>query len=172
MVYVLAFVVLLLAAAVVMLFAMLGELSSRVPVLPAGAAPMDDEARLGHRPDAWPPELAGVAAAPDAVLLVLSTACVSCNRVAEHLRDGFDPLPGQATGIALSTPDPARAERFLREHGLPSESVYVDVGGAWVPAEVGVQTSPSALFFKSGELASATVFPDIESLRTAVKEAV
>ena len=166
MVYVLAFVVLLLATATVVLFAMLGELYARIGGTAEATGPLRDAA-VGQRPDQWPPELARLADAPDAVLLVLSTACASCNQVAEQLRERPDPMPGLLTGVALSTPDQKRAETFIRRYGLPRESVYVDDGGQWITNAFGVQTSPSALQLRYGELASAVVFSDIETLKAA-----
>ena len=166
MLYLLAIVVLLLAAAVVALFAMLGELYVRV----GGAvetAPALAEARIGQRPAAWPKELAGLATAPESMLLVLSTSCASCVQVAGQLRDGLNPVDGRETAIALSSPDRARAENFLKQHALPRRSVYVDVEGAWVTEAFGVQTSPSALFLESGELTSARIFTDVKDLQAA-----
>jgi hypothetical protein len=165
--YVLAFVVLLLAAAVVALFAMLGELHARVgPAAPSTAEL--DEVKVGRRLDVWPKELAALASAPDAVLLVLSTSCASCNTVADQLGDRSDLLAGYETGVVLSTPDRDRADGFVREHGLPPRSVYVDVGGHWVTEAFGVQTSPSALILRDGELTSALVFGDLAALQSGV----
>ena len=166
MVYVLAFVVLLLAAATVVLFAMLGELYARIGGTAEATSPLP-QAAVGQRPDAWPPELARLADAPEAVLLVLSTACASCNQVAEQLRERPDPVPGLLTGVVLSTPDRERDETFMHRYGLSRESVYVDDGGRWTTEAFGVQTSPSALVLRQGELASAVVFTDIETLNVA-----
>jgi len=172
MLYVLAFVVLLLAAAMVALFAMLGELYTRIGGAPAATDPLA-EATVGQRPDTWPPELARLAAADDGVLLVLSTSCVSCNGVAAELRERPQPLPGYVVGVALSTPDPERADEFMARYGMRRDAVYVDQGGDWVTRTFGVQTSPSALFLRAGQVDSAVLFSDIASLRAAapVKQA-
>jgi hypothetical protein len=170
MIYVLAIMVLVMVAVMIMFFAMLGELYSRVGPAPAATGALE-EARIGQRPQAWPQELAPLATATDAVLLVLSTSCASCAQVAGQLRDRFDPLTGYDTGVVLSTPDLDRAEAFVREHGLPRTSVYVDVEGRWVTQEFGVLTSPSALILRDGELTSALVFTDVEALQSAVAPA-
>jgi len=167
MIYVLAFVSLLLAAAVVMLFAMLGELYSRVGPAPEPTIPLQ-EVKVGQRPATWPKELARLAKATDGVLLVLSTSCASCVQVAGQLRDQFDMLAGYDTAVALSTADRERAEAFVREHALPRGSVYVDVGGDWVTEAFGVQTSPSALVLRDGQLTSALVFTDVAALQSAM----
>jgi hypothetical protein len=166
MIYVLAFVVLLLAAAVIALFAMLGELYARLGGA-KGPTPTLDEAKVGQQPAAWPKELSRVATAPDGLLMVLSTSCASCARVADQLRDRADPLPGYDTAVALSTPDQATADAFVAEHGLRPRSTFIDVRGKWVTGEFGVQTSPSALFLRGGRLDSALVFMDVDSLRDA-----
>lgn len=175
MVYVLAFVTLLLTAAVIVLFAMLGELYARVgPATGSAARPLDG-AGIGQRPDVWPAELDRLATAEDAVLLVLSTACNSCARVASQLRDRPDPVDGHDTGVVLSTADPERAEAFMRQHGLARDSVFVDVGGTWVSGAFGVQTSPAALVLQAGLLTAAHIFTDVAALPAAVvpaKEAV
>src|SRR4051812_19256125 len=118
MIYVLAFLILLVVAVMVMFFAMLGELYSRVGPAPAATGPLE-EAKVGQRPQEWPAELAGVAAATDGLLLVLSTSCASCTQVAGQLREHAEPMAGYDTGIVLSTADPDRAEAFVREHDLP-----------------------------------------------------
>jgi hypothetical protein len=145
-------------------------LYSRVGPAPAATGPLE-EAKIGQRPQAWPRELAPLEMATDAVLLVLSTSCASCNQVAGQLRDHFEPMTGYDTGVVLSTADPERAEAFVRDYGLPRESVYVDVDGAWVTREFGVLTSPSALILRDGRLSSALVFTDIEALQSAVAPA-
>jgi hypothetical protein len=167
MIYVLAFLILVLVAVMIMFFAMLGELYSRVGPAPAATGALE-EAKVGQRPQAWPPELAQLATATDAVLLVLSTSCASCVQVAGQLGDRFEPLAGYDTGVVLSTADQDRAEAFVRDHNLPRASVYVDVEGAWVTKEFGVLTSPSALILRDGELTSALVFTDVAALQSAV----
>ena len=170
MLYVLAFMILLLAAVMILFFAMLGELYSRVGPAPAATGPLE-EAKVGQRPQAWPRELAPLATSTDALLLVLSTSCASCNKVAGQLRDRFEPMAGYDTGVVLSTADPDRAEEFMREYGLPRASVYVDVDGAWVTREFGVLTSPSALILREGQLSSALVFTDVSALQSAASAA-
>lgn len=173
----LAFMVLLLSAAVIVLFAMLGELYTRVGP-PADTAPRPlTEANIGQRPAAWPIELERLATADDTILLVLSSACGSCAQVATQLREQTKPLGDHEMGVVLSTADAESADVFLREHELPRDSVYVDVGGKWLVDAFGVQTSPSALVLRAGRLSSALAFTDVAALRTALaadeeKEAV
>lgn len=170
MTYVLALVDLLLVVAVIVLFAMLGELYTRTGMAASRTGRLA-EAQVGRRPDAWPAELAPLSTARDAVLMVLSTSCASCNKVAGELAGQLDVLPGYETGVALSTVGADRAESFMREYGLPRRSVYVDIGGDWVTGAFGVQTSPSALILRDGELVSAVVFGDIAALRSTVDRA-
>lgn len=170
MTYVLALVDLLLVVAVIVLFAMLGELYTRTGMAASRTGRLA-EAEVGRRPDTWPEVLAPLSTARDAVLMVLSTSCASCNKVASQLAGELDVLPGYDTGVALSTVDTERAESFMREFRLPPRSVYVDVGGDWVTGAFGVQTSPSALVLREGKLVSAVVFGDIDTLRSTLDRA-
>src|SRR5688500_12909513 len=86
---VLSVAVFLLTVAVVGLFAMMGELSSRIPAADGQEEPEQslflrpiDDARLGVTPEDWPQELARLSTADAAVVVVLSTLCTTCNRVA------------------------------------------------------------------------------------------
>lgn len=167
--YLFGFVALLLAGAIVVLFAMLGELASRMGtgaevdtyIEPLTGVP------LGHRPAEWPEGLSALGTAEESVALVLSTACNSCRIVAEQLRARPELAEG-TLAVIVSTADAARAEQFTAEHALGRLPRYIDVGGDWVTAEFGVRTSPSALMFRHGRLAAAYVFTDLAALR-AVK---
>ncbi len=165
MIYVLAFVVLLLAAAVTVLFAMLGELYTRIggPTQPIQSLASD---RIGQSPASWPNELAGIAALPEAVLLVLSTSCSSCINVARQLQGRGSLLHGYEMRVLLSSPDRKQGEAFAQNH-LATDSFFIDVGGEWVTEAFGVDTSPSALLLRGGELASVFAFADLMALQTA-----
>jgi hypothetical protein len=171
MLVVFGFALLTLAAAIVVLFAMMGELSSRVPE--PGAAQRDttvrpvEDARIGHAPQVWP---AGLPDPADAVLLVLSTACGSCKDVAGQL--GTDPAHADwpEVAVVVSTAGKQTGEEFVTTHGLDRFPHYIDEGGEWTVGEFGVQLSPTALVLRSGRLASAHVFNDVTSLRNAIEE--
>ncbi|WP_433477717.1 hypothetical protein ACQPZP_12055 [Spirillospora sp. CA-142024] len=171
-------VLLILAGAVVLLFAMLGELTSRLPTERETAAARDPEvwpledARLGAEPGRWPAELAGRAADLDAAqtLLVLSTACSTCKDVAQQLSDELDRGAGTDMAVVVSTAEQARGERFVRQYGLQRLTHYVDEGGDWVAGEFNVRMSPTALVMRGGRLESALVFQDVEAVRTKVNQ--
>ncbi len=178
MMYLFGFVLLLLTGAVVVLFAMLGELSSRVTP-GSGGSPEDVRPLLdvpvGRAPERWPGPLAELAGAEQAVALVLSTACTSCAKVAGQLRDQPELVAGQHIGVVISTADRQRGDEFVAQHGLARLPSYVDEQGEWVVREFGINTSPSALVFQRGRLVSAFVFTDAAALRAAAhpaKEAV
>ncbi|WP_433467846.1 hypothetical protein [Spirillospora sp. CA-128828] len=171
-------VLLILAGAVVLLFAMLGELTSRLPTERETAAARDPEvwpledARLGAEPGRWPAELAGRAADLDAAqtLLVLSTACSTCKDVAQQLSDELDRGAGNDMAVVVSTAEQARGERFVQQYGLQRLTHYVDEGGDWVAGEFNVRMSPTALVMRGGRLESALVFQDVEAVRTKVNQ--
>ncbi len=171
MLVVFAFALLVLAAAVVVLFAMLAELATRVPERSDArrdphVRPLDG-ALVGHKADTWP---AALPTADRAVLLVLSTACSSCDDVAKQLT--VDPGHTDWTDVAvvLSTADRRNADDFVDRHGLSATfPVYVDEGGEWVAGQFDVRMSPSALVFRNGRLDSAHTFNDVASLRAAME---
>jgi hypothetical protein len=169
--YIFGFGLLLVAAAIVVLFAMFGELYARVGGGGAGAGSgyvrILPEIPAGHVPQAWPLELASVAAAELGVLLVLSTACSSCASVARELGTREETELG-GFGVLVSTTDRERGEQFLASHRIGAVAHHVDVGGTWVSAEFAVHSSPTALVFRSGRLVSALAFTDLAGLRAAV----
>jgi hypothetical protein len=173
MTYVFGFSLLVVAGAVVVLFAMLGELYART----AGGSDVQSsrfvrllpEAQVGVAPASWPASLAAFGAASHGVLIVLSTACGSCENVASQLDVGEDRAPYGDLAVLLSTGDPTKAADFLGRHTFGGLTSYVDMEGAWVTTEFGVKTSPTALVFKDGRLVSALVFSDIAVLRPAVQ---
>jgi hypothetical protein len=170
MLVVFGFALLVLAAAIVVLFAMLGELSSRLPA--PGAAQRDtrvrpvEEAKIGHVPDIWP---AGLPDPLNAVVLVLSTACGSCKDVAGQLSAGPAHADWPEMAVVVSTAGRQTGQDFVEAHGLGRFPHYIDEGGEWTFGEFGVQLSPTALVLRSGQLASAHVFNDIASLRNAIE---
>jgi hypothetical protein len=166
---VLALVVLILAAAVVLLFAMLGELASRVSGT-ENRRPSQDvrpvpEARVGAEPTRWPAELAGYATADRALVVVLSTACGTCEAVAAQL---VDAAAGDMA-IVVSCASRESGEIFVERHKLTFLPHYVDVNGDWVQGETGVAVSPSGLAFHRGRLDSALTFADLSAWRSVVE---
>ncbi|SCE78736.1 hypothetical protein GA0074695_1113 [Micromonospora viridifaciens] len=180
MTYLFGFGLLVLAGAMVVLFAMLGELYARTGGMEGAGAPgggsgavrLLDGARVGSQPDGWPIGLAEVPASDLRVVLVLSTACDSCEQVAGQIND----LPDlRDFAVLVSTIDQDRGVDFVTRHELSGLPHHIDVGGEWVAGELGVMTSPSALVFRHGRLVSALLFTDLAALSAAVfpvKEAV
>jgi hypothetical protein len=162
---------LVLAAAVVVLFAMLAELASRIPAdsrTPV-VQPVDGVA-LGHAPDGWPP---GLPAAEQCVLLVLSPTCSSCADIARQLSEGAAHLDQARLGLVI--PAMARGarlggEEFVAQHRLERFRHHLDEGGDWVATQFGVRLSPVALVFRAGRLTAAYSFNDIAALWTRVTE--
>jgi hypothetical protein len=156
---------LVLTAAVVVLFAMLGELVARLPDPQRGPAVLPiEEAAIGRSPDAWP------AALPDpqrCVLLVLSTACGSCANIAERLSEEPD---WEELGVVVSTAGRHTAEDFIARYGLARFRHYIDESGEWVGDQFQVRISPSALVFHAGRLTSAYTLNDPSGLRTLLTQ--
>lgn len=175
-------VLLVLVAAVVLLFAMFGELTSRLPTDREQAAARDPEvrpledARIGVEPRSWPDGLAGLSAAGVADIdearpvLVLSTACATCKDVAEQLSEELDRGGGGDLAVVVSTAERERGEQFVERYGLHRLAHHVDEGGRWVAGEFNVRMSPTALVMRGGRLESAHVFQDVQALRRTVAQ--
>ena len=156
---------LLLACAVVLLFAMFGELAAKVgPALDGAASHVGplDGAKIGAVPSSWPEQLDQVQTADHTLLLALSTSCSTCQKVAEQV--SAQDRPGYV--IALACPDQGTGAEFIRAHGLAGLPYYLDPAGEWLRTELGVQESPASLVFQHGQLVSARVFTDIRALAT------
>ena len=161
------FVLLVLAVAVIVLFAMVGQLAgsagveSRGRTDPTGRADAADGSGSGT----WPASLAGLE--DDCVLLVLSTVCTSCTAVAAQLSDGRY-RDWADVGIVISTGGTVRGTDWVAEKGLGSFRHYLDDGGQWTSAEFGVRTSPCALIIRDGVLVAAYIFHNVEALRDRI----
>ncbi len=173
-----AFVLLILAAAVGVLFAMSAELSRRVGNgVAAAAEPARYVRPLGRSTVylrdgvAWPAPLADLPARPDFLLLVLSTSCNSCATIMDQLgKDNWADRSDGRLGVLLSTADPQVAEEFVEKYHLANFPLYVDYGGDWVTAALGLSLSPVGVVFRHGELAESYVFNHLEPLWTTFTE--
>jgi hypothetical protein len=166
----LSVVVLVLAGAVVLLFAMLGELSSRMPASDADVrrrVEAIEAARTGHRPDDWPAELAHIAEQEYSLLLVLSSTCSSCEQVAGQVSKMLDRGPANLA-VVVACPARERGEHFAGVHGIDRGVLYIDEDGAWSKRELGIDTSPAAVLFRSGRLQSGLLFWDLPAVLNAV----
>lgn len=170
MIVFLSIVVLLLAGAIVLLFAMLGELSSRVPASDQDASrrlESIDTARTDHRPDNWPAELAHVGEQEYSLVLILSSSCSSCEQIAGQVSKVLDRGPANLA-VVVACPSRERGEHFAGVHGIDRGVLYIDEEGAWSKSELGVDTSPAAVLFRTGRLQSALLFWDLPAVLNAV----
>ncbi len=166
-------VLLILALAVVMLFAMYGELAARVQAGGGGSSKSTliplDEAKLGRSPDRWPTEFGLLSQADVPVgVLVLSASCRSCARVAAQLVAGGETWRGKLLGVVISAASLDRAQEFQAANGLTDFTCYLDDGGEWVTGEFGVQSSPVALIMRSGKLDAAYILDDLDLLKPLI----
>lgn len=171
MIVVLAIALLLLTTAVVVLYAMMGELASRLPAEEARAAtwfrPLAGF-RAGYSAAVWPDGLFPLARMTDAVVLVLSPVCSTCNKVAAELARLPDGALGESVGLVVSAGDREVGEGFVETHALSRIPHFVDEGGAWTTGNFDVNMSPAALLFKKGVLTAAYTFGAVEAIRTMV----
>jgi hypothetical protein len=160
-------------AALVLLYAMVGELASRVPRAEQEGGRADFVTPLtGHRPGAvpesWPVELAALQGEERAALLVLSPSCSSCNRVASELSTMDATEFGLPLGVVVSCGERQAGEEFAARHGLHRLPVLVDERGAWVTGSFGVRNSPAALVITRGVAAEAYVFGGFRTVRDTI----
>jgi hypothetical protein len=169
----LGFVLLLLAGAVVLLFAMLGELTARLPTLDPrysdpSVSPLE-EAHVGSTPARWPQPLDDlVTGASPAVVLVLSTACASCETVGAQLSHELDRQEASRTGVLVSCPDEEAGGQLIHQYGLDRIPHHLDLGGRWISEQLGIRTSPTALVVHGGRLESALLFTQLGAVRAAI----
>ncbi|GAA1027630.1 hypothetical protein GCM10009557_09770 [Virgisporangium ochraceum] len=171
------FVLLLLAGGMVALFAMVGELASRVgdpasPAPPSTQVEPVEDARIGHVPDVWPGGLEVIGTADTAVLLVLSTVCASCQTVAQQLAQRPDITADRPWGVVVTCGDVARGEEFVTRYGLGPLPHLLDVNGDWVRAEFNVESSPVAVLFAHSTVAATLLFNDVAALNAASARAL
>jgi len=157
----------LLTLAVVILFAMLGELNARIAQAPAGQAGRPDsvqplpEAKLGATVIEFPDGLAR----PPGVLLVFSTTCGACQELAPQARGFFAAAGVDLVGIVVSCGSAESGREFVARYGLVDVPGYVDVSGRFSMAALGVGMSPAAVALSpEGAVRSAVVFSSFNAL--------
>jgi hypothetical protein len=165
-----ALTMLILAAAVALLFAMLAEVNARLPLAgdatSSGAPSVLEEAKLGVSPTEWPPILSPlVQNEGDALLLVLSPSCSACESVGSQLSSRLDKAEFPSNlAVIVACSSEAVGYDFVRRHALDRSITFVDHGGEWISTAFGVQTSPAALRIRDGILESAVVFNALSTL--------
>jgi hypothetical protein len=158
-----------LAFAVVLLFAMVGELGALAKHTQAGGMGQSflkplTSAPLGRSPEVFPPSLRYLADAEMASLIVLSTSCQTCTTIAPLLRKHFNATMTAPVSVVVSCPQEPVGIEFVKQYGLADVPHWVDVGGAWLREHVGINTSPTCLMFSRGSLRAALAFSDVDAL--------
>jgi hypothetical protein len=165
------FVLLIIVVSNIVLFAMMAELSSRVPAQAASAtwARPDEAIRLGVTPATWPPGLVRQRDKDRGLVLVLSPVCESCRSIAAQLAADDDGEWRDASLLVSASNEP-RGTAFINEYRLGRFASHVDANGQWVSESFGVATSPTALVFSQGRLQEAYSFNDLHALRSELKK--
>src|SRR5262245_23528065 len=160
-------VLLILAAGMVVLFAMVGELASRVgdptPKRSPEVRPLA-EARIGHSPVDWPESLSALRSADRAVLVVLSTVCGSCRELAPGVAAAADSTGRAPLGVVVTCGAAESGAEFVAGYGLDLLPHHIDVDGRWVREEFNVQSSPVGLIIAGGVVRAALLFNDVATL--------
>lgn len=163
--------ILLLTFAIVVLFAMLGELSRRVGPQTTVAEPQWRTIAHSQDPLEDPPgAVAGLLEQGVDHFIVLSCSCNTCHTIADQPQ-GIDGL-GVPTAILLSCADASAASDFQRDTRIGEATVPVinDLGGKFLMRQCGINSSPSVFRFKDGRIRGAYSFGSMAGLRMAIKE--
>lgn len=173
----LAATVFVLAVAVIGLFAMMGELAGRVDKVLADDQSVDaisqplERARIGARVEVWPVQLKALSDVDQLALMVLSTSCTSCARIASGETGSLD-RAGLPLAVVVVGADEASVEQFIAAHPLlRSLPLLEDAGGAWTFENFGVDVSPSLLLLQQGRLTRAHTFTAASSIRMIIENA-
>lgn len=178
----LALSLLLLTAGGVALFAMMGELASKVDAMASriqegGVLPAaDDWARLeedivgGAGIDEWPFEPPRSTTEDYGLIVVLSSACQSCN---QFLQGDLDDLREFKPVFVVSCPSLDRADQFLQSHEiLEDQPVYRDVMGRWTREQLRIEVSPAAILVQGDRPIASFTMSSPSSLADAVREKI
>lgn len=178
------FLLLILAVAVSVLFAMCAELSQRISSSSGGTAANSmsqnayarplDRPNVYLRPDAiWPAEFDGITSRNAFLLIVLSTSCASCSSVADELGSQWaaERITGRV-GIVISTPDIHRGASFVAQHQLGDIPHIIDEDGIWTTRTLGLSLSPVGLVFIGTDLRASYVFNRVEPLWLSFTEEI
>lgn len=170
MLYLMSVILLVAVCAIVVLFAMVGELASRLEssVTKASVLSAKPDLYVGASPVRWPEDLGLIGSASASVLVVLSTICASCEIVANRIGQMVLTYDGAFIGVALSTGDAERARQFRIEHGLDTFPCYTDVNGDWVRTSFNVRSSPTLLVFNRGILSGGFDLMDASQIAEAL----
>jgi hypothetical protein len=174
MIIVFGFVLLVLAGALVLLFAMFGELASRVGTHTESlrndrVEPLED-ATLGAVPGNWPAELAEVADAEHALLIVVSSSCRNCADVMSQL--SADAATRADVFVLVSCPTARAGREFVAAYETSGLRYHIDEYGSWVGTEFNVHVSPVGLVLRDGRLDSALMFTSVAALRAEAGQLV
>jgi len=158
--------ILLLTCAVIVLFAMMGEVASRLGDSVARPTTTRDllDANLGKAPTWWPAPID--ADSPPSLALILSTSCQVCVKVSRSLAElGPDSLSDQ-TALVISCPNFDRGWSFAEEFALPNigGTLVIDDRGEWARNELNIDISPSIVTFEGGTILAAYAFGSLDDL--------
>lgn len=174
----LAVAVVALSAAVLVLFAMMGELTSRMERISQGSG-FDEQlsptgtpilaARVGHRPEWYPTDMeidSGVH-----TVLVVSTVCTSCSALVAELveQQRFDDLLVLVVCRTEETGWDFVERHDLRRH---ASGVYLDLTGFWLLEEFNIASSPAVVRFEDAVLTEASNVTSTSQLLAFARGAV
>lgn len=167
-----AFMFLVVALAIVMLFAMNAEILRRLE-----SRPHSDEAERSDafwsltRPEIyirddipWHAELDTLRGGGGFLILVFSTVCTTCNTAAAELGTFWKDQNSCRIGVVISTPNSNEADSFMSRHSISTIPHFVDADGEWVKSKFGVTFSPVAMIIEDDTLRAVYGFQHVPPL--------
>ncbi len=155
----------LLTVAVAILFAMIGELSTRVTGSEArpqsGPVQQLAEARIGSSASGLPTSFER----REGVILIFSTACHACQQLAPQAARFFRDYPVQLVGVLISCATAEAGGQFVERYGITGVVTHLDINGELSTGVLGVSLSPAAVAVDAANIVrSAVAFASYSAL--------
>jgi hypothetical protein len=162
----------LLVVSVAWIFAMIAQLAAGLPeVAQAWAARQGGLDRLteleADRPaPSWPP---GTQPMLDYLIVVLSTTCTACTRIAGELADNSRITKSRSSiRLVVVAPETDRAVEFATTNQLQAFAPLIDENGKWCREELGISQSPTLFVVRGGVLTEGFSFNRTDDIEQAL----
>lgn len=103
----------------------------------------------------------------NSLLLVLSSTCATCTKMAQDASVLRDILPDNAS-VIVSAPTESRAAPIMANLTASLSAVQLDVAGTWLRS-MNIDSSPALVHIREGVVREAVLFASIDSLDELVR---
>lgn len=158
-----AVAVVVLGVAVVLLFAMVGELGRS-----CCAARQPEHERLELAAEGADGLLEGIFDNPVDTVVVLSSVCSSCARFLADPDEIRRVLDGRRWAVIVSSPTVRAGREFAERLNIGEAPIFIDSGGRTCRERFGVQSSPTLLIFSNGRLTAGWQAVSLSSVQSVL----